>query len=71
MCIKSGFNLIHRGTKGIKQLSNNLKAYLTLCCQNSMVYKDQKSKKLGRQQRNGVQTVRIDANSVSMELSAA
>ena len=44
MCIESGFNFIHRISKSTKQLSIDQGVYLTLCCQHSMVYRNQKIK---------------------------
>ena len=38
MCIKSGFYLVHRSTKTQKQLASDHSAYITLCCQHSLLY---------------------------------
>ena len=38
MCIKAGFYLVHRSTKTKKQLAADHNAYITLCCQHSLMY---------------------------------
>ena len=38
MCIKAGFYLVHRSTKSPKQLAIGDAAYITLCCQHSLMH---------------------------------
>ena len=38
MCIKAGFYFVHRSTKIKKQLTTDHNAYITLCCQHSLMY---------------------------------
>ena len=45
MCIKSGFHLVQRSFQSQKQLSQFHTSYITLCCQQCVVYKDQRNKK--------------------------
>ena len=45
MCIKSRFNLILRISKSQMQLSQSHASYISLCCEQCVVYRDQRKDK--------------------------